>query len=58
MDDQGNILIKRVSKAGVFVKVGSDDNAVSNEILKMPNYGLETDKPVMVSVYRRRCRCS
>ncbi|XP_050738535.1 uncharacterized protein LOC127009478 isoform X2 [Eriocheir sinensis] len=48
MDDQGNILIKRVSKAGVYVKVGSDDNAVSNEILKMPNYGLETDKPVML----------
>lgn len=53
MDDQGNILIKRVSKAGVFVKVGSDDNAVSNEILKLPSYGLETEKPVMVGVCRR-----
>ncbi|KAG0728755.1 hypothetical protein GWK47_031836 [Chionoecetes opilio] len=46
MDDQGNILIKRVSKAGVFVKVGSDDNAVNNEILRLPNYALETDKPL------------
>ncbi|KAK8405874.1 hypothetical protein O3P69_001981 [Scylla paramamosain] len=48
MDDQGNILIKRVSKAGVFVKVPSDDNAVNNDILRLPNYALETDKPVML----------
>lgn len=48
MDDQGNILIKRVSKAGVFVKVSSDDNAVSNDILKLPGCALETEKPVMV----------
>ncbi|XP_042242340.1 uncharacterized protein LOC121879685 isoform X2 [Homarus americanus] len=48
MDDQGNILIKRVSKAGVYVKMGSDDNAISNEILKLPNCGLETEKPVML----------
>lgn len=50
MDDQGNILIKRVSKAAVYVKMGSDDNAISNEILKLPNCGLETEKPVMVSL--------
>ncbi|XP_071536265.1 uncharacterized protein [Panulirus ornatus] len=48
MDDQGNILIKRVSKAGVYVKIGSDDNAISNEILKLPNCALETEKPVML----------
>ncbi|KAK8729749.1 hypothetical protein OTU49_008298, partial [Cherax quadricarinatus] len=48
MDDQGNILIKRVSKAAVYVKMGSDDNAISNEILKLPNCGLETEKPVML----------
>ncbi|KAK4306118.1 hypothetical protein Pmani_022024 [Petrolisthes manimaculis] len=48
MDDQGNILIKRVSKAGVFVKVSSDDNAVSNDILKLPGCALETEKPVML----------
>lgn len=53
MDDQGNILIKRVSKAGVYVKIGSDDNAISNEILKLPNCALETEKPVMVSIFFR-----
>lgn len=48
MDDQGNILIKRVSKAGVYVKMTSDDNAISNDILRLPNLGLENEKPVMV----------
>ncbi|XP_066981568.1 uncharacterized protein [Macrobrachium rosenbergii] len=48
MDDQGNILIKRVSKAGVYVKITSDDNAISNEILKLPNCCLESERPVML----------
>ncbi|XP_068250896.1 uncharacterized protein [Palaemon carinicauda] len=48
MDDQGNILIKRVSKAGVYVKMSSDDNAISNEILKLPNCCLESERPVML----------
>ncbi|XP_042879726.1 uncharacterized protein LOC122258073 isoform X2 [Penaeus japonicus] len=48
MDDQGNILIKRVSRAGVFVKMASDDNAISNDILKLPNLELENEKPVML----------
>ncbi|XP_037788764.1 uncharacterized protein LOC119584300 isoform X3 [Penaeus monodon] len=48
MDDQGNILIKRVSKAGVYVKMTSDDNAISNDILRLPNLGLENEKPVML----------
>lgn len=48
MDDQGNILIKRVSKAGVYVKMSSDDNAISNDILKLPNCCLEPERPVML----------
>jgi len=46
MDDSGNILIKRIAKAGVFVKALTDENAVSPEILKLPNTGLELDKPL------------
>jgi len=46
MDDNGSILIKRVSKANVYVKSALDDNAISNDILKLPNCGLELEKPV------------
>lgn len=51
MDDAGNILIKRISKCNVYIKnVGKDEeNAVGNEILKLPNCALEPDKPVKVS---------
>lgn len=50
MDDAGNILIKRISKASVFVKeiTGPDDNSLSAEVLKLSNGGLESDKPVKV----------
>lgn len=48
MDDAGNILIKRVSKCNVYIKsTGQDDeNAIGNEILKMPGSALEPEKPV------------
>ncbi|XP_044256250.1 uncharacterized protein LOC123006113 isoform X1 [Tribolium madens] len=48
MDDAGNILIKRVSKCNVYIKnTGQDDeNAIGNEILKLPNCALEPEKPV------------
>ena len=46
MDDSGNILIKRIAKANVFVKIPDSENAVSNEIVKIPNGSLELDKPV------------
>ncbi|GLV43119.1 expansion [Carabus blaptoides fortunei] len=48
MDDAGNILIKRVSKCNVYVKnTGQDDeNAIGNEILKLPGCALEPEKPV------------
>ena len=46
MDDSGNILIKRIAKANVFVKISDGENAVSNEIVKLPTGTLELDKPV------------
>lgn len=54
MDDAGNILIKRVSKCNVYVKnTGQDDeNAIGNEILKLPGCALEPEKPVKVSHWR------
>jgi len=51
MDDQGNILIKRLSKSQVFVKVNtSEDNSVAQEITRLPNGSLEPEKPVKVSI--------
>ena len=38
MDDSGNIPVKRIAKSKVYIKTTStDDNAVSTEILKLPN---------------------
>merc|ERR1719516_764842 len=46
MDDSGNILIKRIAKSNVYVKNTEGENAVANEILKVPGGALELDKPV------------
>ncbi|XP_044740947.1 uncharacterized protein LOC123302180 [Chrysoperla carnea] len=48
MDDAGNILIKRISKCNVYVKSPgpNDENAIGNEILKLPGCALEPEKPV------------
>eukprot|EP00096_Caligus_rogercresseyi_P010291 TRINITY_DN369_c0_g1_i1.p1 TRINITY_DN369_c0_g1~~TRINITY_DN369_c0_g1_i1.p1 ORF type:complete len:466 (-),score=86.65 TRINITY_DN369_c0_g1_i1:449-1846(-) len=48
MDDVGNILIKRLSKSAVRVKNTTEENAVSNDILKLPGSLLELDKPFKV----------
>lgn len=50
MDDQGNILIKRVStKCKIFTKNtspgGSEETSIGSEVLKSPNNSLEPDKP-------------
>lgn len=52
MDDQGNILVKRVSKCNVYVKSTSsgEETSIGADVLKLPNCALETDKPVKVSV--------
>lgn len=51
MDDQGNILVKRVSKSNVYVKSTSEgeENSIGAEILKLSNCALELEKPVKVS---------
>lgn len=52
MDDQGNILVKRVSKSNIYVKSTSEgeENSIGAEILKLSNCALEPDKPVKVSI--------
>ena len=45
MDDTGNILVKRFSSSPVFVKNVIEENAVSNDILKLRNGLLESEKP-------------
>lgn len=54
MDDQGNILVKRVSKANVYVKSTSagEESSIGADILKMPNCALEPEKPSKVSRLR------
>jgi hypothetical protein len=50
MDDQGNILVKRVSKCNVYVKNTStgEESSIGNDVLKLPNCALEMEKPVKV----------
>jgi hypothetical protein len=52
MDDQGNILVKRVSKSNVYVKSTStgDETSIGNDVLKQPNCALELEKPVKVRI--------
>jgi len=47
MDATGNILVKRLSRAPVYVHAGLEENSVSNDILKLPCSGLlePPDKP-------------
>lgn len=53
MDDQGNILVKRVSKCNVYIKSTStgpgDETSIGGDVMKLPNYALEPEKPVKVS---------
>ena len=35
MDDSGNILVKRIAKSNVYVKNTTEENAISNDILKV-----------------------
>lgn len=52
MDDQGNILVKRLSGKNVYVKSVSnagEETSIGADVLKLPNYCLENDKPVKVN---------
>lgn len=47
MDEAGNILLKRVSKCNIYVKnLSLDENAIGNEILKLPHSALPSEKPL------------
>ncbi|XP_072156133.1 uncharacterized protein exp isoform X2 [Bemisia tabaci] len=48
MDEQGNILVKRISKCNVYVKSTSngEETSIGADVLKLPNCCLEVDKPV------------
>ncbi|XP_043284503.1 uncharacterized protein exp isoform X2 [Venturia canescens] len=46
MDDQGNILIKRLCKSNVYIKTtNQEDNAIGGEILRNSQGALELEKP-------------
>lgn len=52
MDDQGNILVKRLSGKNVYVKSianAGEETSIGADVLKLPNYCLENDKPVKVN---------
>lgn len=49
MDEKGNIHIKRVSKSNIYIKNTSDENAIGNDILKLPQGALEFGKGYLVS---------
>ena len=51
MDEQGNILIKRLCKNNVYIKPTSqEDNAIGAEIARNSQGALEHEKPGKVSV--------
>lgn len=51
MDEQGNILIKRLCKNNVYIKSTSqEDNAIGAEIARNSQGALEHEKPGKVSV--------
>ena len=39
MDDSGNILVKRIAKSNVYVKNTTEENSISNDILKVRRLG-------------------
>ena len=50
MDEQGNILIKRLCKSNVYIKAtNQEDNAIGSEILRHPQGALEHEKPGKVN---------
>lgn len=55
MDDEGNILVKRVAKCNVYVKPttnnSNEETSIGPEVLKLRDCALELDKPVKVSYF-------
>lgn len=53
MDESGNILIKRLSKSGVYVKNTVDESAVSNDLLKLKDGLVDLERPFRVFDMRK-----
>jgi len=45
MDDSGNILVKRLSRSNIYIKNTMKENAISNDVLKLPGEVLELERP-------------
>ena len=55
MDEKGNIHIKRVAKSNIYIKNTADENAIGNDILKLPQGALEFGKGYLVGLIEIYC---
>ncbi|XP_043202859.1 serine/arginine repetitive matrix protein 1-like isoform X3 [Amphibalanus amphitrite] len=44
MDNEGNMMVKKLAKSNVFVRYANGENAVGSDILKLPQAALEANK--------------
>ncbi|XP_037081965.1 uncharacterized protein LOC119102625 isoform X2 [Pollicipes pollicipes] len=44
MDNEGNLMVKRLAKSNVYVRYANGENAVGSDILKLPQAALEANK--------------
>jgi len=44
MDNEGNMMVKRLAKSNVYVRYATGENAVGSDILKLPQAALEANK--------------
>ncbi|XP_043193471.1 uncharacterized protein LOC122365914 isoform X3 [Amphibalanus amphitrite] len=44
MDNEGNLMVKRLAKSNVYVRYATGENAVGSDILKLPQAALEANK--------------
>ena len=49
MDNEGNLMVKRLAKSNVYVRYATGENAVGSDILKLPQAALEANKGLAVS---------
>ena len=49
MDNEGNMMVKKLAKSNVFVRYANGENAVGSDILKLPQAALEANKGLTVS---------
>ena len=49
MDNEGNLMVKRLAKSNGYVRYATGENAVGSDILKLPQAALEANKGLAVS---------